>query len=107
MKLTSAQVERTLGQFEARAIPDDHPVIPQLNDLFGEHTFFLDRNGLNIVEPAEAAAGAASQSAKVNGSRHGMEGALLRSTSGAGWHIAKPFNVRGRTAKRLRLDAPD
>jgi len=33
--------------------------------LFGEHTFFLDRNGLNIVEPAEAAAGAAAQSAKV------------------------------------------
>src|SRR5712671_1474074 len=65
MKLTSAQVERTLGQFEAQAIPDDHPVIPQLNDLFGEHTFFLDRNGLNIVEPAEAAAGAAAQSAKV------------------------------------------
>jgi hypothetical protein len=65
MKLTSAQVERTLGQFEARAIPDDHPVIPQLNDLFGEHTFFLDRNGLNIVEPAEAAAGAAAQSRRI------------------------------------------
>ena len=64
MKLNSAQLERTLGQFEARAIPDDHPVIPQLNDLFGEHTFFLNRNGLNIVEPAEATAGAA-QSAKV------------------------------------------
>ena len=62
MTLNSAQLERTLGQFEARAIPDDHPVIPQLNDLFGEHTFFLDRNGLNIVEPAEAAAGAAAVS---------------------------------------------
>ncbi len=55
MKLTSAQVERTLGQIEAQAIPDDHPVIPRLNDLFGEHTFFLDNNGLNIVEPAAAA----------------------------------------------------
>ena len=55
MKLNSAQLERTLGQFEARAIPDDHPLIPQLNDLFGEHTFFLDSHGLNIVEPAEAA----------------------------------------------------
>ncbi|MGA7487011.1 MAG: hypothetical protein WBW74_08765 [Xanthobacteraceae bacterium] len=54
MKLTSAQVERTLGQMEAQAIPDDHPVVPQLNDLFGEHTFFLDSNGLNIVEPTEA-----------------------------------------------------
>jgi hypothetical protein len=64
MKLTSAQVERTLGQFEAQAIPDDHPEVPQLNDLFGEHTFFLDSNGLNIVEPAEPAR-AGAQSAKV------------------------------------------
>src|SRR5262249_25496915 len=55
MKLNSAQLERPLGQFEARPIPDDHPLIPQLNDLFGEHTFFLDRRGLNIVEPVEAA----------------------------------------------------
>jgi hypothetical protein len=54
MKLNSAQLERTLGQFEAQAIPDDHPVIPQLNDLFGEHTFLLDSHGLNIVEPVEA-----------------------------------------------------
>lgn len=53
MKLTSAQVERTLSQFEAQAIPDDHPLVPQLNELFGDHTFFLDSNGLNIVEPAE------------------------------------------------------
>ena len=64
MKLNSSQVERTLGQFEGRTIADDHPLIPQLNDLFGEHTFFLDRHGLNIVEPVEAA-GAAAQSAKV------------------------------------------
>ena len=55
MKLTSTQLERTLGQFEAQAIPDDHPVVPQLNSLFGEHTFFLDSNGLNILEPAKAA----------------------------------------------------
>ncbi len=55
MKLTSAQVETTLSQFEAQAIPDSHPVAPQLNELFGDHTFFLDGNGLNVVEPiAEA-----------------------------------------------------
>ena len=59
MKLDSAQLERTLGQFEARAIPEDHPMIPQLNDLFGEHTFFLDSYGLNIVEPVEVAGEAA------------------------------------------------
>ena len=53
MRLTSAQVERTLSQFEAQAIPDTHPVVPQLSELFGDHTFFLDGNGLNIVEPTE------------------------------------------------------
>jgi hypothetical protein len=51
MKLTSALVDRTLNQFEAQAIPENHPVVPQLNSLFGDHTFFLDTNGLNIVEP--------------------------------------------------------
>ena len=50
MKLTSALVDRTLNQFEAQAIPENHPVVPQLNSLFGEHTFFLNGNGLSIVE---------------------------------------------------------
>jgi len=52
MKLSSALVERTLTQVDAQAIPDNHPVIPQLNSLFGDHTFFLDGKGLKIVEPA-------------------------------------------------------
>jgi hypothetical protein len=52
MKLGSAMIERALDQFEAEAVPDDHPAVPQLNQLFGDHTFFLDTNGLNIVEPA-------------------------------------------------------
>ena len=52
MKLSSALVERTLTQVDAQAIPENHPVIPQLNSLFGDHTFFLDGNGLKIVEPA-------------------------------------------------------
>jgi len=66
MKLNSAQVQRTLDQFEARVIPDDHPVIAQLNQLFGEHTFFLDQHGLNIVEPVEAAEPAAERAKVVN-----------------------------------------
>jgi hypothetical protein len=64
MKLTSAQVKETLSQFPCEVIPDSHPVVPQLNSLFGEHTFFVDEQGLNIVEPAEAEA-TAVQSAKV------------------------------------------
>jgi hypothetical protein len=51
MKLNSALVDRTLNQFEAQAIPENHPVVPQLNSLFGDHTFFLNGSGLNIVEP--------------------------------------------------------
>ena len=52
MKLSSAQVEQTLTQVEAQAIPDSHPMIQRLNDVFGDHTFFLDSDGLSIVEPS-------------------------------------------------------
>lgn len=52
MKLNSMQIERTLRQFPSEAIPADHPVMPQLTQLFGDHTYFLDSDGLNIVEPA-------------------------------------------------------
>ncbi len=52
MKLNSALVDRTLNQFDAQAIPENHPVVHQLNSLFGDHTFFLNGNGLSIVEPS-------------------------------------------------------
>jgi len=51
MKMNSAQIEQTLNQFDAQAIPAGHPAMPQLERLFGNHTFFLDSEGLNIVEP--------------------------------------------------------
>ena len=56
MKLTPTMVERTLGQFKAQVLADNHPVVPELNRLFGDHTFFLDGNGLHIVEPTEPTA---------------------------------------------------
>jgi hypothetical protein len=55
MKLNSMQVEQTLAQLEAQVIPDDHPIVPKLSELYGDHTFFLDRNGLNVVELNESA----------------------------------------------------
>jgi hypothetical protein len=58
MRLTPEQVERTLDQFDAQAIPEDHPVLPRLNEVFGDHTFFLNSTGLNVVEPTEPASGA-------------------------------------------------
>ena len=54
MRLNSALVERTLHQFEAEVVPENHPVMPKLVALFGDHTFFLDAHGLNIVEPTDS-----------------------------------------------------
>lgn len=65
MKLNSAQLEQTLSQFEAQAIPDDHPLVPKLNELFGDHTFFLDSNGLSVIEFTEVGRAVA-------GAREGM-----------------------------------
>lgn len=55
MRLTPACVEQTLRQFNAQVLPDDHPAVPDLSQIFGEHTFFLDNSGLNIVEPTGGA----------------------------------------------------
>jgi hypothetical protein len=54
MKLNSAQTEQALSQFQAEVLPDDHPALEQLSGIFGDHTFFLDGSGLNVLEPAEA-----------------------------------------------------
>jgi hypothetical protein len=53
MRLTAPLIQRTLSQFEAQAIPDNHPSMPELNRAFGDHTFFIDGEGLHIVEPAD------------------------------------------------------
>jgi hypothetical protein len=55
MKLNSTQLERTLSQFTAEVLPDDHPALKQLSNIYGEHTFFLNGNGLNVLEPADTA----------------------------------------------------
>jgi hypothetical protein len=51
MKLTSAQVKQTINQLGAQVLPDEHPAMPQLNSMFGEHTFFVDESGLKVLEP--------------------------------------------------------
>jgi hypothetical protein len=55
MKLNSTQTEQALNQFEAQVLPDDHPAQTELSGIFGDHTFFLDGSGLNVLEPAETA----------------------------------------------------
>jgi len=66
MKLNSAQIEQTLTQLEARVLPDDHPLVQKLSELFGNHTFFLDGNGVNIVEPNESTGRGAPAGTVVN-----------------------------------------
>jgi hypothetical protein len=51
MKLTSEQVKQTVNQLGAQVLPDEHPAMPQLNSMFGEHTFFVDEMGLKVLEP--------------------------------------------------------
>jgi hypothetical protein len=65
MKLTSDAVEQTLTQFEAEPLPEDHPAVAQLNQIFGDHTYFLDGAGLHIIEPAEATNSGAQQAVVV------------------------------------------
>ncbi len=55
MKMDAVQIQRTLNQFEAEAIPAEHPLVSQLERIFGEHTYFLDDRGLNIIEPVDEA----------------------------------------------------
>jgi len=53
MKLNSELVGRTLNQIDAQAISEDHPALEKLKDMFGDHTFFIDGSGLNIIEPMD------------------------------------------------------
>jgi hypothetical protein len=65
MRLSTAAVARTVTQFEATPLPEDHPLVGQLNRVFGDHTFFLDKNGLHIVEPAGPAQASAKKATVV------------------------------------------
>ena len=47
-------------------LSNDDPAVRELNALFGDHTFFLDRNGLNVVESNEDAQAGAPEGTVVN-----------------------------------------
>ena len=50
MKLSQAQISRTLSQFKSQVLAEDHPAVEQFCELFGQHTFFLDARGLYVLE---------------------------------------------------------
>jgi hypothetical protein len=53
MKLNEAQITKTLSQFRAQVLAEDHPAVAQFRELFGQHTFFLDARGLHVLELLE------------------------------------------------------
>lgn len=53
MRLSPARIEQTLNHIEASVIPETHPSMAKIKGIWGDHTYFLDVNGLNIVEPVE------------------------------------------------------
>ena len=55
MRLNAVQVKQTLSQMNAQVLPEDHPAVGQLSDMFGDHTFFLDESGLKVLEPTKSA----------------------------------------------------
>ena len=66
MRLSQARVEQALSQFEAHVLPDDHPAMQRIKGLWGDHTYFLAPNGLNIVEPVESSDSGVEVAAVVN-----------------------------------------
>jgi hypothetical protein len=56
MKMSSQMVERTLSQFEAQPVPDDHPAVTQLNRLFGEPSSSMAVGWSSSSRPSQAKA---------------------------------------------------
>ena len=50
MKLSAKQTQRTADDIGAQPVPEDHPIVMQLTRIYGDHTFFLDGDGLEIIE---------------------------------------------------------
>ena len=51
MKLTPGKVAQTREQLKANPISDTHPATKTFRRMFGDHTFFLDKDGLHVAEP--------------------------------------------------------
>ena len=51
MKLSNPQQQKVEAQLGVEAIAEENPAAGKLKEVFGDHTFFVDAEGLNIVEP--------------------------------------------------------
>jgi hypothetical protein len=54
MRLTPAQIKQATSQFEAQHVSEESKLAPELHKVFGDHSFFLARAGLHIVDVPES-----------------------------------------------------
>ncbi len=57
MKLSTLHILRASKLFDASVVPEEAPFTPQLTSLFGRHTFFVNDEGVCIMEPIGAQGG--------------------------------------------------
>lgn len=50
MKLSEQEIQQVERQTDSKVISQDHPSVPELESHFGEHTFFVDDDGLHVWE---------------------------------------------------------
>ena len=65
MKLSAKQTTRAADEIGAQPVPEDHPVVTQLTRIYGDHTFFLDGNGVEIIEATRPEADADNEACVV------------------------------------------
>jgi hypothetical protein len=53
MKLTATQITHAANQLDARPVPENSQMGPELRRVFGDHSFFLTNTGLHVIEPTE------------------------------------------------------
>lgn len=51
MKLTTDQTAAVQRQTGADPLPEDSPAMGQLQEIFGDHTFYVAEHGLVVPEP--------------------------------------------------------
>lgn len=55
MKLNTTQITAIRNQIGAEPVEEANPANEQLREVFGDHTFYADKSGLFVMEPAEEA----------------------------------------------------
>jgi hypothetical protein len=61
MKLTDAQIGRIEDQYSVSPIPEGEPIIDQLAEVFGDHTFYLGESGLVVWDTMDEVGGEPQQ----------------------------------------------